>query len=359
MTSAVVPSVAPETSGDTAFAFFETVSQTFHHAEAAAGDPIEQFYRIGDYVVRLRFAGPALLPLITPALEHLAIPPGLPPALTICLWDSASTGTKMPAPPWDQADYIARGEVRGYNDQRIETAFHIGADALSILDKERDLAFFWVRDARRLPYYESGAPLRAILHWWMRDHGLQMIHAAAIGTPAGGVLIVGRGGSGKSTTALACFRSGLLYASDDYCLLGGEPFPYVHSIYNSAKLDASDIQRFPDIASAASNADRLDAEKALFFLHLICPESIACGFPVRAVLLPAITGRPETTCRPGPASAVLKALAPSTLFQLSGAGRAALETMAGVVRRLPCYRLELGTDVAKISEAIRGLLAED
>jgi hypothetical protein len=359
MTSAVVPSVAPETSGDAALAFLETVSQTFQRAEAAAGEPIDRFYRIGGYIVRLRFASPALLPLITPALGHLAIPPGSPSALTVCLWDSASTGTKMPSPPWSTGDYIARGEVCGYSDRRIETAFHIGADALSILDKERDLAFFWVRDARRLPYYESGAPLRAILHWWMRDRGLQMIHAAAIGTAAGGVLIVGRGGSGKSTTALACFRSGLLYASDDYCLLAGEPLPYIHSVYNSAKLDPGGAPGFPEIASAACNLDRLDSEKALFFLHRFCPENIASGFPVRAVLLPSVTGKRETTCRLASATAALKALAPSTLFQLSGAGRAALETMAKVVKQLPCIHLELGTDLDKIPDAILGLLSEE
>ncbi|OGQ81737.1 MAG: hypothetical protein A3F90_13355 [Deltaproteobacteria bacterium RIFCSPLOWO2_12_FULL_60_19] len=357
MTSAVVPSVAPETSGDAALAFLETVSQTFQRAEAAAGEPIDRFYRIGGYIVRLRFASPALLPLITPALGHLAIPPGSPSALTVCLWDSASTGTKMPSPPWSTGDYIARGEVCGYSDRRIETAFHIGADALSILDKERDLAFFWVRDARRLPYYESGAPLRAILHWWMRDHGRQLVHAGAIGTSAGGVLLVGKGGSGKSTTTLACLGSKLLYVSDDYCLLAQEPSPHAYSLYNSAKLDAGGIRRFPHLAPAISNADRLRSEKALLFLRKLYPENIASGFPVRAILLPSITDNRETAWKPASAAAALKALAPSTLFQLSGAGDAAMAAMAAVVKQVPCYHLELGTDVGKMPDIILGLLA--
>jgi hypothetical protein len=357
MTSAVVPSVAPETTRDDAAEFFETVSRTFQRAEATTGEPIEQFYRIGGSVIRLRFAGPALLSLLTPALEHLAIPPSSAPVLTVCLWDSASTQTRMPSPPWSTSDYISRGDVRGYSDRRIQTAFHFGADALSVLDRERDLAFFWVRDAGRLPYYESGAPLRAIFHWWMRDHGRQLIHAAAVGTAAGGALIVGKGGSGKSTTALACLRSKLRYVSDDYCLLAHDPSPHVFSIYNSAKLDADGIQRFPHLAPTISNAERLDSEKALFFLHKLYPENIVSGFPVRAILLPSITDKRESAWKPASPAAALKALAPSTLFQLSGAGDAALAAMAAVVKQVPCYHLQLGTDAGKMPDIILGVLA--
>jgi hypothetical protein len=46
--------------------------------------------------------------------------------------------------------------------------------------------------------------------------------------------VAGKGGSGKSTTALACLDSPLVYASDHYCSLTNEPAPYVYSLYDSA-----------------------------------------------------------------------------------------------------------------------------
>ena len=177
--------------------FFKKAYQTFQQAEKLAGGPVNRFYTIAGYTIQLRFAGPALIPFITPALEHLTAEPGSTPALTVCLWDSASTRTKMPPPPWSADDYIARGEVRGYNNDHIHTFFHVGAGALSMLDTRQDLALHWIRDARQLPYYESAAPLRAILHWWMRNHGCQLVHGGAVGTPLGGVLLAGRGGSGN------------------------------------------------------------------------------------------------------------------------------------------------------------------
>jgi hypothetical protein len=340
-------------------AFFETIYRAFQQAEQVTGGSLDRFYSIGGYPIRLRFAGPALVPRITPALEHLATKPSSSPMLTVCLWDSVSTHTQMPPPPWSADAYIARGEVRGYNDGHIRTSFHIGANVLNALNTRLDLAVFWIRDAGQLPYYESGAPLRTILHWWLSNHGRQFVHAAAVGTAKGGALLAGKGGSGKSTTALTCLNSKLVYVSDDYCLLATNPHPYVYSLYSSAKVDAGNIHRLPHLASAVSNADRLDKEKALLFLHQRCPDKVVTGFPVRAILLPRVTGRSETTLTPASPIAGLRALAPSTIFQLSGAGHTAFQTMAKFVKQVPCYHLELGANMAQIPDVILGLLSED
>ena len=53
----------------------------------------------------------------------------------------------------------------------------------------------------------------------------------------------------------------------------------------------------------------------------------------------------------------LGALAPSTIFQ-PRAGNEALKFLATFARQLPCFSLELGTDLSTIPPAIEGLLAE-
>jgi hypothetical protein len=346
-------------------AFFETVYQAFQQGEQIAGGSVGRFYSIGGYVIQLRFAGPALVPRIKPALEHLATEPTSSPMLTVCLWDSASTCTNMPPPPWTADTYTAHGEVYSldegrihYHDDRIQMYFYAGDNVLMI-DTKSAMAIFWIRDARQLPYYESGAPLRTLLHWWLSTHGRQFVHAAAVGTSEGGVLLAGKGGSGKSTTALICLNSKLVYVGDDYCLLATNPVPYVYRLYSSAKVDADNIHRLPHLASAISNADRLETEKALIFLHEHCPDKVVTGFPIRALLLPRVTGRSETTLTPASPITGLKALAPSTLFQLPGAGHSAFQVMSKFVKQVPCYHLELGTDLAQIPEVILGLLPKD
>ena len=56
-------------------------------------------------------------------------------------------------------------------------------------------------------------------------------------------------------------------------------------------------------------------------------------------------------------AAALKALAPSTIFQLAGMDHSTLGTLAACVRRVPCYTLRLGSTFSAIPRAIQDVLA--
>ena len=316
-------------------AYFESVVDAFEQGAAAVGGAIDRFYAIGGYTIRLRFAGRALLPCLTRALAHLSAKPTSTPALTIDILDSASTGMTVTRPPWQVANPNGRGEILGFNDRRIRGSCQTGVDYCSLLDVSQDQAIYWLSDYRDIPYWECGAPLRVILHWWMGERGLHFVHAAAVGTRTGGVLLGGRGGSGKSTTALAGLDGGLTYVSDDYCLISLNPAPHAHSLYSSAKLNADNVERFPRLAATVSNADRLDSEKAVLYLHERYADRIATTFAIRAVLLTRVTGRPDTRLSPATAAEGLKAIAPSTIFQLPGAGLREFQALARLVREVP------------------------
>jgi hypothetical protein len=348
-------------------AFFQLVYRGFERAMESAGG-VERFYTIGRHTLRLRFAGAGLMPQLAPALAHLKIAPIADPDLTVCLWDNASTQTQLPLLiqsfveliqiHW--TDYLGpRKEVKAYDGDRIRTNFHIGPNILSVLDLQQNLACYWIDDAKNIPYWEKGSPLQTILNWWTTDRQHQYVHAGAVGTPAGGVLLAGKGGSGKSSTALACIASNLVYASDDYCLVTTDPQPYVYSLYNTAKLKGkADLERFPNLAPLVDNIDRMGVEKAMLFLHQHHADKIARGFPIKAVLIPQVTGKPDTHIRPATAGAALRALAPSTIFQLSGSGQTAFGMMSSLVKQVPCYVLELGTDMVQIPAAIEHLLSQ-
>ncbi|MBN2083948.1 MAG: hypothetical protein JW748_01900 [Anaerolineales bacterium] len=240
------PATRDADTGDTALkaavAFFESVQEAFRAAEKNAGGAESRDYTIGGYAIRVKFAGDALAPLLTPALEHLAAPAHPEKAdLTVCVWDSGSTDTPMPKRPWGSEDCIARGDIRGFKNERIDLALSADVGAVSLLDARENLGVFWIRSAADVPTYERGAPLRSILHWWMRRHGRLLIHAGAVACRDQGALLVGKGGSGKSTSALVSMLKGWRYLSDDYCLLAAEGTPCVHSLYNSAKLTAAHL----------------------------------------------------------------------------------------------------------------------
>lgn len=348
--------------------FFNTVYQSFQRATQQVGR-IDRFYEVGGYTICLSFAGSSLVSHLTPAIAHIEIEKVAQPDLTVCLWDNYSTQTKMPLLISSLIDLITikwwdildpRQDIKGFNSDRIRSNFHIGPNILSLLDTHENIALYWLENAEQLPYWEHGSPLRTILNWWTSDRDRQYVHAGAVGTAMGGVLLAGKGGSGKSTTALSCLNSNLTYASDDYCLISNNPVPYVYSLYNTAKLKGlSDIERFPHLRPLISNSDRLDAEKAMIFLKKHYPEKVVKGFPIKAILIPKVTGKIDTNIQKSSSILALKALAPSTMFQLSGSGEKAFQTMSQLVKQVPCYVLEVGTDLAQIPDVISQLISRD
>jgi len=356
---------------------FDMMMAGFQQACHAVGGSHDQYIRIAEFVVCLRFAGEGLLPYIHPALTHCQIeaPPSstLMPAttadLTICLWDSASTNTALPSriaglcqtfEPHQSEPRSPQRETNGLYNRRVPAIYAQDAQVLSLLDTEQNIAIYWACDATALPYYEQAAPLRTIFHWWLSRRNYQCVHAGAVGVESGGVLLTGKGGSGKSTTALACLDSELLYVSDDYCLFTNEPTPYVYSLYNTAKLNGvRDLQRQPHFLPMIHNPDQAGKEKLMFFLAHHMPHKVRSGFPLKAILLPTVTGNVDTAIKQVSAGTALKALAPTSLLQLPGAAQHSFKSMGTLVQQLPCYRLELGTDIKAIPAIILDLLAQN
>lgn len=350
-------------------AFFETLADGFSRA-CARTEAVVRDYRIAGYGVRLRFAGPALLAAITPALAHLECPRLASPSFTIDLFDSESTAAPLPFLAARFVDLLrlrwwehleGRREIKDLNGDRIRSVFHLGPDILSVLDSQRERAVYWVESAASVPYYEKGYPLSVLLNWWLAGRGQYFAHAAAIGLPAGGILLTGKGGSGKSTTTLTCIDSGLRIVGDDYAVI--EPQSGIaSSLYNTIKLKGpSDVARFPQLERCVSNLDRVGdgdgAEKAMVFLHDHFPHKLLAQMPVRAIFVPRIVDRAETRIVSASQALALKALAPSTVFQLPGNAHGAFRALADMVRRLPTYQIELGHDLSRIPGAIQDFLA--
>ena len=211
------------------------------------------------------------------------------------------------------------------------------------------LAVSWIADQKHYPPYVHAAPLRTILSWWLKQHGLNGLHAAAIGKTTGGVLLGGAASSGKSTTAFACLNAGFLYLGDDFCILDFDPSPRVYSLYNSGKLTDDNRKWFPQLESTATGMK--DDGKMIYLLSSGRKQQMVESLPVRAVLLPNLTKEQCTRLKPASGGEALNLLAPTTLKLMAlpaGSLKSALGAIAKLVRQVPCYHLELGEDFTEI-----------
>lgn len=315
-----------------------------------------RYYRLAGYTICLWFAGREMLRRITPALEHLAVAASSSCDLTVCVWDSASTHRIAINLPENRDAYTVWGEILGYNNQRVTTVIDKHNGTLNVFDRKRKLAIHWINDANTLPWWIGGSPLQMILHWFMLERGLQLTHAGAVGYQSGGVLLTGKGGSGKSTTALSCLKAGMNYVSEDYCLLSEAPDPYSYCVYNSAKLEPHTLQLFPEMSAYIANTDRQAHEKAFIYQHQHYPDKIIDGFPLKALLVLSIENSRQTTLEGISTEEALPSLVISTMWQLIHTGMRTMTHLKKVAEGLPCYRLRLGSDLKQIPAIIESLL---
>lgn len=312
---------------------------------------------VAGHRMRILFSDPALRAQVLPAFAHLVLPPGhTAPELTVRVWTSHACGRPAEPPVLSAPDAaLPVGAFLHRTTGPMHVSYQPHRGILNVYDADNQRAWMWVRDGH-LPYWERSAPLRHVLHWWMSGLDVQQLHSSAVGDGRGAVLVVGRSGSGRSTTALACAASGLSYLGDDYVLVGPPPRPHVYSTFCSGKLTSEQVTRFPELAATVTNRDALPEEKALVYLTGAATGATAAQLPLAAVLVPVIVGGSNTTvARLAPAKA-LAALAPSTVVEVFTAGKTALERMRAVVTSVPCFSILLGHDLAGIGPTVRRLL---
>jgi hypothetical protein len=177
-----------------------------------------------------------------------------------------------------------------------------------------------------------------------------------VGTSDGGVLLTGRGGSGKSTSTLACLDSNLKYAGDDLMLVDTAA-KMIYSLYNVAKIEAHQLQRFPYFKPLVYNPQALPQEKAQVFVHDYFPEKTIKQIPLKAMILPKFSGKESTHFESSTPAEALKALAPSTigLFQEKAVY---LKRLTHLSRQVPVFKLHTGTDLVQIPATIVQILGK-
>ena len=359
----------------------ESLAETVRAAEAALESPAagpggERRLVMAGVSVRMRFAGPQLAQILDPAFGHLsrrAPPPGDPGTPTDDLAVTVIDGGLFGPPPLAAHHFFGGGQglrLRPNDGGQTSLCGDYGDGALTILDLGRGRCLHWIYEVSKVPGWAAASPLRTPLGLLLATHGRYLLHGAAIGQPSGAVLLAAKGGSGKSTSALACLDAAarpdaprLLIAGDDFVVLEPDPaVPRVHAFLGTAKIGRTHAALFPGLERLiARNGGPLDVpgEKAVLRLLPDAADRLAPVLPLRAIAVPALgLDRPESRIEPLSRTEAMLALAPSSIFLVQGSGAETFDAVTRLVAGLPCYRLRIGRDVRGIPLAIEALLAQ-
>jgi hypothetical protein len=334
--------------------YFEWSYRFFLEREEQVSDTQERYLRIANgLIIRLRFAGRHMVAPLIRALAHLVTDAVDDPDLTICIWDNPTSGDKVLLYPFDY-DPDRTGRHRCGS---LHLGFENWPPRLSLYSPEKKLALFWISDIERLPWWERCRPLRDIIHWWARQYGWYMVHAACIGTATSGIVLTGHRGAGKSTTALSSLNSGLCFIADDLCLLGFEnQKPVAYSLHASGKLEGFD--KLPALEQHVYNRRRAEGEKAFLYVNECFPEQMLTRVPVVAIVVPTVAQGTRSELVRISSNEAFQVLAGSTGIELKSSGADNFFGAYKLCKALPCYRLQSGSDLEELNRVIKELIDE-
>lgn len=198
-------------------------------------------------------------------------------------------------------------------------------------------------------------PFRQIIGWAFDDLvGGALVHAAAVSTPHGAVLIGGPSGVGKSTLVAHCVPgvgggdgAEVGFMGDDWVGLYRAGTRYVVSpIYRSLK-----IARDNPLAKGLAWIEAKHETKALCLVDEFPLPPTALATIVVPTIVPSVGVSVKGI---SPMQAVQR-IAPSTLLQSGNLSPGVLETICDAAEDTPCYSLEVGTGAALAPWIFAGL----
>ncbi len=260
--------------------------------------------------------------------------------------DEATSGFPMPELPCQLEDIGVQGVIHGLHEADRKAVWQSGSRALYLFDRQQGWGLFWTKDARQLPHWESSFPLRYVIAWLGEGNPGLLAHAGAVGIDGRAVLLVGKGGSGKSTTSLSALAHGMEFLGDDYTLVQAGKQPTVHALSTAAKIDQG---RLPMLGLTDCECHELgvteETNKRVIYLETDFAAQFRRQSQLCAIMHPMIDAN-GPRIEPMSKAAMLRALAPSTIFQIPTNRQNVFKKLSQLVAELPCFCFRVGPDLS-------------
>lgn len=308
-------------------------------------------YRFGDLSVNVRVAATQKAADLLRMVEHQRIASSMPDAAEINVIEGWHAGLEKLLPP---SEHREKRLVETTADYYYYWTPERGGN-LTTLDRRARRALLWYPAAGEIASWEFSRPFLAAIHAFLLPTSWTPVHAAAVAKNGDAILIAGRGGVGKTTTALVCAEAGWDYLSDDFVLVGRTPWRAA-GMYRSARMREDMFVRLPRSMAAVTNISTDDGELRAEVDVGAVGRIGSNDAEIRAIVLPQRAGAEQSALTPIRRSQVLSALAGPTLIVLAGGHAEIFGKLAELVNQIPCYGFEPGPRLADIPGTLAPLL---
>lgn len=254
--------------------------------------------------------------------------------------------------PQGEASYF------GATDE-IYISFREGVRALYTPRLDRALVSTVECEPRNI-FMASHLILTIILVESFRRHGRYSLHAAGFSMNGRAILIPGTSGAGKSTLSVALLRSKFDYLTDDMVFLARSPEGLtVRGLAEDIDVSEQTIRFFPEL-DRLMHSPKTDG----FTKRQLRVDEVYNATPIfqsspRAIILPQISGKPESTITQIDGDEAFREIVPNVLLTEQRVCESHIGVLAELVRQARCYRLQTGQDFDRIARLMQQVLVAD
>lgn len=261
-------------------------------------------------------------------------------------------------PVWGEVYFNARALESTLAQTRYRATFLHDSRCWQIQDMVSGIGLQWMLDDAALPPWDAGAPLRTFLHWTYGAMGMRLAHAGTLGLGGIGVLLTGKGGSGKSGTVCGGIMDGFESVGDDYVLIEmTDEGVMAHALFPSLKQDPAGVSRLGLGEMIGARQPNWQG-KLEFESTDIGGRELVNRLLIKAVLVASLGEGEATSVEILSKARAMVSLAPTGLFQMPADRDAAAAFYADIIRKLPTRSIALGTDRHGVNAAIVDVLRE-
>ena len=229
---------------------------------------------------------------------------------------------------------------------------------IQFMDCRRRIAIHLFSHRENLAPWEASAPLRMPLQWILAQENLRLAHAATIGFNDKGFVLFGKGGSGKSGTTLAGLAVGMNTVGDDYIALGIDNRPFARAIFNHVKQDEDGVKRIPKLRKRLGDTVKNWRGKYEFQPEAFFTGAFVKEMRISAAIVPSIAHQLKPSITQVSPADVLLALINSNAQYDPSRPDGGLRFFADILRKIPCYRVNLSNHALENGLALSTLLSE-
>lgn len=208
------------------------------------------------------------------------------------------------------------------------------------------------------PAWEQAKPLSSLLAVWYSGQDVSFIHAGAVALDGQAALLLGAGGSGKTTATLVCAQAGFTFLGDDCVALTRRPDGFsAHAVYGTAALEERHLARVaPELAARSALTTSVDGKRVFRVVGRSGVSEVGDPY-VSVLLLPRLVGNGRSGLRPARPREALLAVAPSSVLGRAVPASETLGRLAEVAALVPSYWLEMGANVDELPGLVARALA--